>query len=135
MKRRCPRCQLPKSEGEWYPGKNSYCIQCISELGKDRRKAGGATFRKREAKRLNEHYKSRLEVINSLKNKPCADCGHSYPPWVMDFDHVIGKKSKNIATMLSACVPMSEILKEIEKCEAVCANCHRQRTHDRTLTR
>lgn len=134
MKRWCPRCRRDRASEEWYPGKQSYCIECQSEIGKERRKKGGRSLRKRESERISNYYKERLAVVNSHKDKPCTDCGKSYPPWVMDFDHVRGKKTQNIATMLSACAPMPRILKEISKCELVCANCHRQRTHDRTLT-
>ena len=50
----------------------------------------------------------------------------------MDFDHSDGStKLKNIAD----CVDWSEkkILAEAEKCDVVCANCHRIRTFNREL--
>src|SRR5882672_10291573 len=28
-----------------------------------------------------------VEWVNFIKNKPCMDCGQSFPPCVMDFDH------------------------------------------------
>jgi hypothetical protein len=70
--------------------------------------------------------------VSSLKDKPCADCGEKYPPWVMDFDHVSGNKLADIATLVKT-GSRSRLLAEIEKCEVVCANCHRQRTHDRIV--
>ena len=133
QKRRCPRCKTPKPLSEWYRGKNvAYCILCSREIQKARRKKGGKALRRKESKRLSEYYKSRLEIINTAKNKPCMDCGVPYPPHVTDFDHVRGRKSQNIATMLSSCAPMKRILAEIEKCDVVCSNCHRQRTHLRS---
>lgn len=46
----------------------------------------------------------------------------------MDFDHVRGEKELPIANALAHNVDLKLIAKEIEKCEVVCANCHRIRT-------
>ena len=55
---------------------------------------------KRKEWNRNRKRKNRKEV-HDLKNKPCMDCGHSFPPYVMEFDHVPerGKKLFNIATL------------------------------------
>lgn len=63
------------------------------------------------------------------KNKPCADCGNSYPAHIMDFDHVRDSKRKDVGTMTT--YAESVVLLEIAKCDLVCANCHRERTHRR----
>jgi hypothetical protein len=73
--------------------------------------------------------KEKRVVLDQAKDQPCTDCGRRYPSYVMDFDHVRGEKVENVARMLSW--SMEDILKEIAKCEVVCANCHRQRTHQR----
>lgn len=58
------------------------------------------------------------------------DCGNSFPPYVMDFDHVRGEKLGNVSSMCNN-RPLTTIMKEIEKCDLVCANCHRIRTQKR----
>lgn len=66
------------------------------------------------------------------KNK-CLDCGFSgleYPE-VMDFDHVYGKKSFELSSFHYYTNSMKVVQKEIQKCEVVCANCHRIRTASR----
>jgi hypothetical protein len=68
--------------------------------------------------------------IDSFKARPCADCGKTYPPWVMDFDHRSGKDF-DIAGAIGKCLSKERIRAEIEKCDVVCSNCHRQRSHDR----
>lgn len=68
--------------------------------------------------------------INELKSKPCTDCGHAFPPECMDFDHVKGKKIIKISTHRMY-HRWETLLKEIAKCELVCANCHRIRTKKR----
>lgn len=48
----------------------------------------------------------------------------------MDFDHVRGRKLFNVAVGAFN-VTEEKLLVEIDKCDVVCANCHRQRTHER----
>jgi ribosomal protein S14 len=66
------------------------------------------------------------------QSRPCADCGRAYPYWMLDWDHLRDKKfaiSKTSGKMVTR-VEMDE---EMSKCEVVCANCHRHRTHCRKL--
>lgn len=60
------------------------------------------------------------------------DCGGTFDPVCMDFDHRPGElKLFNIAAwrQYSAKVTTAKLLTEIAKCDVVCANCHRLRTH------
>lgn len=63
------------------------------------------------------------------KSLKCADCGFSgmNNPEVIDFDHIKGKKIKNI-NILRSTASFKKVMVEILKCEPVCANCHRIRT-------
>lgn len=71
------------------------------------------------------------KFVCDLKEKtPCADCGVNYPSYVMDFDH-LDDKSYAIANMIGHGYDIPAVQKEIDKCEIVCANCHRIRTHNR----
>lgn len=72
----------------------------------------------------------RKKVVNSAKEKPCADCGIQYPYYVMQFDHVTGKKTAGVSRLKQSAAK-STVLKEIEKCEVVCANCHAERSFRR----
>lgn len=71
---------------------------------------------------------------NSLKNKPCVDCNKSYPPYVMDFDHLKDKEF-GLSKTLNYNWGKKRVLDEIAKCELVCANCHRERTHNRQINK
>ena len=72
----------------------------------------------------------RREFIDKLKDVPCVDCRVKYPSYVMDFDHVRGKKIVNVARMAtSTTYSFQKILDEVAKCDVVCSNCHRERTH------
>jgi hypothetical protein len=69
------------------------------------------------------------EYIATLKaTTPCFDCKNSFPPYVMDFDHVRGKKKYLISSLAAQNVGVKTFLEEIAKCDIVCANCHRIRT-------
>jgi hypothetical protein len=59
----------------------------------------------------------------------CVDCGYHGHSAALDFDHVKGKKEYNLSQMRKSA--MSNIMAEINKCEIVCANCHRIRTFNR----
>ena len=65
--------------------------------------------------------------ICEMKAAPCADCGGRFPPEAMDFDHVRGEKTWSICQMRNYTI--SRIKEEMAKCDLVCANCHRIRTH------
>jgi hypothetical protein len=49
----------------------------------------------------------------------------------MDFDHVRGEKTVNLARLRNSRSAWAKLVAEIEKCEVVCSNCHRIRTRMR----
>ena len=74
----------------------------------------------------------KLEMV-LLKGGVCLDCGMSLVefPECADFDHVRDEKKFILSTVTSSCVytrTVDEVLDELEKCDLVCANCHRKRT-------
>lgn len=127
----CSECKLELPEAEFY----TYVRKDRTTLYARCKKCHRARLKKvypKEKKnrdRRNQR-KQAYDKINDLKKGPCVDCGVSYPPCVMDYDHVRGTKFKNIAKMIGR-NSMAEVLKEIEKCDLVCSNCHRIRTYNR----
>ena len=72
--------------------------------------------------------KRNKEYLDGIKaNQPCSDCGNIYPVVCMDYDHINGNKYRGVSTLVSYSI--KRIDEEIKKCELVCANCHRIRTH------
>lgn len=69
------------------------------------------------------------ERLNEIKKRPCGDCGDSYHPTAMDFDHIGGVKNFSISNGWQKPWPLVE--NELALCELVCANCHRLRTEIR----
>ncbi len=76
----------------------------------------------------NERRNRVQEFIRNYKlEKGCADCGYKEHHAALDFDHIDGEKELNVCNAKS----ISQAKNEIEKCEVVCANCHRIRTFER----
>ena len=68
-------------------------------------------------------------LIEGHRARPCMDCGIRFPSACMDFDHVRDKKSFTIADLKNSGISMERMREEIAKCDVVCSNCHRIRTH------
>lgn len=62
---------------------------------------------------------------------PCADCGNSYHPVAMDWDHRPGEFKLGAVANLRNLHNRQRVLNEIAKCDLVCAVCHRIRTAKR----
>ena len=103
--KRCKACQKKKSHEHYCANKEYYAIRL-----------------KRSRQKIRDY-------IKKTKGVPCADCGKSYPYYVMEFDHVREKKKYMISDTIEHNYKISTIKNEIAKCDIVCANCHRERTH------
>jgi hypothetical protein len=132
--KRCARCKDDKPLGAfaWRGDKKQqpYCRACQAVYHREhylKNKKRYMASAKRRMERM-------LEIIRQAKRRPCADCGVTYPYYVMDFDH----RDEEIKTeVLNELRYESEdtIRAEIAKCDVVCANCHRERTHQRKQSR
>ena len=69
-----------------------------------------------------------LKLHHYKQERGCADCGEN-DPVVLEFDH-LRDKVDNVAALVTRW-SWKRLLTEIEKCDVVCANCHRRRTHKR----
>ena len=74
----------------------------------------------KERERETERY-----IYGYLLEHPCVDCGES-DVIVLEFDHIRGEKRKEISVLKRS--SLKAVIKEIEKCEVRCANCHRRKT-------
>jgi hypothetical protein len=64
-------------------------------------------------------------LVQFLSEHPCVDCGED-DVLVLEFDHM-SEKEFGIANGVRS-RSWDAVLREMEKCEVVCANCHRRRT-------
>jgi hypothetical protein len=69
----------------------------------------------------------RLAVVNAIKaERGCRECGE-HDPACLDFHHCNpDEKVRGIGTLVCRNTNIAKILEEIEKCDVICANCHRK---------
>lgn len=77
-------------------------------------------------------YQRYAAKVTLLRNKPCFDCKGTFPPYVMEFDHRDPSTKK--FTIGSSKFGRKDFKDELSKCDLVCANCHRIRTHKQRLS-
>ena len=133
MEKICTKCKSSLCIDE-YPVVNkktgkrsSMCLNCKREY--DREYHNKNKEKRNERKRISEkarRKRNRKFVIDYLKQNPCTDCPED-DFIVLEFDHK-GNKEFNIADVVRGSYSLEVIRKEIEKCDVVCANCHRRRT-------
>lgn len=76
------------------------------------------------------------EYIRTFKDgKPCADCRESFPSYVLDFDHRDQTTKTIIVSRIARTQSWRRLHAELAKCDVVCANCHRVRTHAQEVAR
>ena len=121
-------------------GVQSYCVPCQREYQNEHYRRSAERYRARAGIR-NQQRRARVRrIIREAKDRPCADRGRRFPVFVMDFDHRSGTRKRfNIgAVALAGRDDERSLRDEIGKCDVLCANCHRFRTHrpkDRELGR
>ncbi len=84
---------------------------------------------KKRKGQIKRRYQLRYDLIHRLKSVPCTDCGNTFPVYCMEFDHTRGEKVCNVPKLWHCSEAV--FLAEVEKCDVVCSNCHRIRTHTR----
>lgn len=88
-----------------------------------------------EILRVIRRQRATLEMLRDLRRVPCADCGRTFPPYVMDFDHRDPDRKSFQLTSADALLKSRDVLlAEIAKCDVVCANCHRVRTYEASVS-
>lgn len=116
----CTKCKFSKDLNSFWKksgakdGLNSWCKTCANAIKSSK---DCTAWRIRTKEKLVQHFGNK-----------CVDCFFVGPPFMFDFDHRDPSlKSFGIADSLTA--NYAKLLAEAEKCDLVCANCHRMRTH------
>jgi hypothetical protein len=59
------------------------------------------------------------------KGSKCTRCGEAYPPPAMEFHHRDPTQKKLHLSGRNLCRSWPAVMEELDKCDLVCANCHR----------
>lgn len=107
--------------------RDNYCRPCRAAYKQEHYAAHRERYISMAGERKRAVVDARVRyLLDFFRENPCADCGET-DPVVLEFDHVTGDKSFVIAQGVRD-RRWSDVLKEIAKCDVVCANCHRRRT-------
>ncbi len=128
-KKQCSTCK------EWKPleefnrrsksrdGRQWNCRLCNAAHHQINKVRHNAQIHARARRIANERYQ---RIRQYFLEHPCVDCGETDLA-VLEFDHQRDKVA-NISWLVRNHSDWNAILREIEKCEVRCANCHRRRT-------
>ena len=132
---RCYRCgeSKPAEDFAWRRKtrgqRDSFCRPCRSAYGREHYEANRQHYIEQAAKVKRRLMRERtLLLIDYFKSHPCVECGEA-DPIVLEFDHLRDKSFTIGQSLLKR--RWRDIVAEMEKCEVVCANCHRRRTAER----
>jgi hypothetical protein len=114
----CPNGHVTWRHTSW-----AQCSECTAIRGHAKRHVTDAQTK--------ETQKAVRAYRRKSREGACKDCGVQYPWYVMEFDHRDGRNdnTRNVTNIKS----IKRLKIELEKCDLVCANCHRARTYFRAL--
>jgi hypothetical protein len=106
-------------------GRQWACRECNREYHRHNKKRHNALIHRRKRRVIADNLRKIHEFLSA---HACVDCGES-DPVVLEFDHLRDKRTE--VSRLVRGWEWRTVAAEIEKCEVVCANCHRRRTFQR----
>ncbi len=126
--KKCHRCKQTKTLSEFHKNKNrkdgvqTRCKVCKKETDAEYRRKNMQYFIDRAKKQKEERVAWYRELKGKLK---CVKCGEDRY-MCLDFHHRDrSKKFMSVSKMLFRGFSQENILREMEKCDVLCANCHR----------
>ena len=131
MEKTCRLCNHTKNIFEFgslaknKDGFQSYCKECGRIQWKGYYNRNKEKYRDRITRNNRAWlFRVRPRIKECKQGKSCLICGEREPV-CLDFHHLKDKEF-NIADMVSKKLSWVKIVKEMEKCVVICANCHRK---------
>jgi hypothetical protein len=116
--------QLSEAEQEAILGEQK------AQLARDRSNEWYRNNRQRAIDRVKGYREEIKKIAAEARNQPCMDCGLKYPACCMQFHHRDPSTKKGEVANRGS---VGSALKELAKCDVICANCHCIR-HDKETT-
>lgn len=122
-----PKSQFGKNRGR-EDGLQSQCKECCNAASTRWRqnnleKSRGWTLEARKKATA----ENRERLLEYLLSHPCVECGEA-DPIVLEFDHINPEEKEKSISALVRSRKWESVMQEIEKCQVLCANCHKRRT-------
>jgi hypothetical protein len=134
MTKICIKCGIEKEDSEFVfrnkkkQIRRTTCKVCLMEYNRKHYKENKSKYILRARNFSKKQRKeNRQKLFDFLKLKKCVDCGND-DVRVLEFDHKSRlDKFSTVCNMINR-YNWKTILKEIDKCEIRCANCHKIKT-------
>lgn len=128
----CSKCEITQSLDSFSKRnskKNTYQSWCKKCLRSHNRKTYQTKpDRRNQVKANTAKYRAEVEdfLFSFLSKNPCTHCGENRI-LALEFDHLFNKDF-NIAESIYRGMSLARVKKEVNKCQVLCANCHRIKT-------
>lgn len=122
----CYKCGIDKEESEFSVNENkkdklnSECQECQKQYFKEYYQNNKEKHKKAVSKNVDHR---RIKVAKYKMERGCSNCGFCEHPAALEFHHV-DKNNKDFQISQNTHLPWELLLKEIEKCQVLCSNCH-----------
>src|SRR4051794_24933960 len=128
VRKRCGKCGVEKPLDAFHrrgSGWQTWCKPCRREYDTGYHRET-RTVRRVQARARQLQFAAWYTALK--EGKPCADCGGTFHPAAMQWDHRPGTQKVADLGRLRSTTSKRRVLEEIAKCDLVCANCHAVRT-------
>ena len=131
MRKECSHCKksLSITDFRWKNKdkgiRQSRCPDCHSEYQKKYYKDNWKKVTSKIYSAKKTRSTSIKDYVREIKERGCNRCGEKRIPTI-EFHHENSEeKEHNVSRMLQGNYGLETVKKEIDKCEVICANCHR----------
>jgi hypothetical protein len=133
----CSKCKINKPLEDYYKdvykkdGRTSSCKICNDIKYKkyyiEHKQQIAKHLKKYQKKRVEKHKKAWMPILKEIYGTiACTKCGYDKCFAALDFHHRKGETKKFGIAIILACKVTAKRIKEIKKCDILCANCHRE---------
>lgn len=130
----CHKCEQDKPVSEFYRhhrrGYQSMCKACKAAYNREHYRNNIEAYKQR-AKEQNKRHRPSVaaQIVDYLELHPCVECGND-DVLVLEFHHLDpAEKDFTIGNAVAKRrLSWKRVQREIEKCQVLCANCHKRKT-------
>ncbi len=132
MNKYCKHCEVNLTEDNISKGYRALCKKCYSAYMKKYYCDNPNKYKRHKEELVKNNDMAWMEKTNAIllskMSSGCLDCGEM-DIIVLELDHRDPSEKKyKISDVRRTKIKIDDFISEIDKCDVVCANCHRRRT-------